>query len=349
MGFLLSSAQSSNGEFYQNSAWTFNLGQTRRRITSITTGTGTITFNLVQSTINPKNPFQATTSTQTRRLKITNVAGLNGIYPIAAVGTSSVTIKAPLELISSGPFNPTLQSMATFVTSTGGDIVEPRTLGNLKFKWNLGSTSNMCAMQYQVYDILNQFWSDPEIVMEWKAKYAANTSSWDAEKGPISNDFGGKLFDINVMLKWWMCTVYSESNWKSTSYGLGNDYLTKSQTTSNYDSWPTSGLPCGLWQISARSAASWWKSSSETAAQFASKKDHNDVSKAFSREYNTRAALWIMFQLLFNTDTKPFAYWGSSNRTNEKQAACWSQNGSTTSPNFMQIGSASIVCEDWHS
>ncbi|MFM7796924.1 MAG: hypothetical protein ACKO7N_09190 [Candidatus Nitrosotenuis sp.] len=369
MGFLLNSTQMSNGEFWgglgssYKTLWDYNLSQTRRRIISISTtrgtNSGTITFGLVNSTLN-KNPFAATTSTQTDIVKITNIQGLNGNYPIASVGTNSITIKVSLSTLDSGPFNTTLQSMATRITKGLLDKPETRNLSSLKWRWNLGSTQSpypMCDMQNQIYDFLMQFWSDPEIVQEWKAKYKANETTWNQDStqggwGPTSTFFGGsnKLFDLDVMVKWWLCTVYSESTWKASSYSALGDpstkYLTKTEALQPYDSWPTSNRPCGLWQIGARAGANWWKSSSETATQFARKTDHLDMSRAFNREYNTRAAVWIMFQLLFNTNTKPFAYWGSSNyynTNNTKMKTCYDQSPT----NFMQVGTTSIICEDF--
>lgn len=88
---------------------------------------------------------------------------------------------------------------------------------------------------------------------------------------------------------------------------IGPEYLTKEQTISNYNNWYSANKPVGLWQVSSLSGANWWPNSYTNV-------DHNDVALPFSREYNTRIAIWIMFNRLFKSDltneySKPFRSW----------------------------------------
>lgn len=269
-----------NGAYYGNSNFDFTADWTKRRVTAVVSKTNIISITTVSAT---------PTVNVGDWIKVENCGTwANGTWKVAS--KSSLTLNLTCSgLVSGRSFTPTLDSKIFRVTSGGGDISETRKLSTMfLYNTDLKATTTMCATQVRVRDALTQFWSNAEVVQEYKTKYRDNNASWP-DYGPSGGYGKDKI--INAF----MCTVYAESTWNPTALNSSSNAR-------------------GLWQITPKSA-SWYPT---------------DLNLLYNPEYNTRAALWLMWERLFTYDSgagcNPFRPWEGSKSSNSKYSSCYSKN-----------------------
>lgn len=271
-----------NGVYYDNSIFNFDTDWTKRRVTAVTSKTNIISITTVSamSTVNVGD-----------WIKVENCGTwANGTWKVASKSNLTVNLVCS-GLVSGRNFTPTLDSKVFRVTSGGADILENRKLSSMfLYNTDLKATTTMCATQVRVKDILSQFWSNAEVVQEYKVKYRDNNATW-----PNYGPTGG--YGKDKIINAFMCTVYAESTWNPSSINTESDAR-------------------GLWQITPKEAP-WYPTVT-------------NLNLLNNSEYNTRAALWLMWQRLFTYDSgagcNPFRPWEGSRTTNSKYSSCYSKN-----------------------
>lgn len=152
-------------------------------------------------------------------------------------------------------------SSKVFKKVSGADVEERRRLRLFNYDYNLTAGGGMCATQRRVKKILEDVYGDPEWVIEYKTMY--NSTAWAG----FGDGAAAQSYNLNDIVSGFMCTIYQESTWIASNVGTSGDKTYR-----------------GLWQIDEKTEAPWWPT---------------DTSLLLDPEYNTRAAIWIMFDRLF--------------------------------------------------
>lgn len=286
-----------NNQWQNSSKFDISIPFTQRKLTSVKSEA-----NLIVITTISQFPATVVAKTSTRAGSFINLydcgSWANG-GPYEVISRSTNVLKLRKSGLASGKTFAVLPtSQAKVSTNTGAEsFTEIRKTAFSSWNESLTATTTLCGLQVKVKDILNKFWSDAEVVLQFKARYKTKDDSggdWSTY-GPIlmgdtSSAYG---FNKDRFLNAYLCTVFAESTWNRNA---------------------NNGSYYGLFQIGTKAGAGW--------------SDSGFLSNIYDAEYNTRCAIWLMYQRLFqNTSNKlsnPYRDWEGAKSSNTNYINCCS-------------------------
>lgn len=173
-----------------------------------------------------------------------------------------------------------------------------RFLSTLKWNTRLGAANGHCAQNRRVRDLINKFFTSTVVRAQYQARYAQYAGEWDGYGyGPNG---GVSAAAVNAM----MCVVTQRSSDTCLVNGVETGSAWNAQKVVEDGGYTKRGL----WQISSAYG--------EGGFNLDWYPDGNP-DLLLNAEYNTRAALWLMYRRLFDPDytglqSKPFYEWEES-------------------------------------
>lgn len=334
------------GAWYGNSTFNLNTHSTVRLVTAASSKADQVTLTLCSSPLvkggTIKNPFQVghyvvIKDVATWANSTTNSSGGDVFYFVKARTDTSITVGRPGTPGGKSLTTLSLNARVKRVDAEGANVSETRELGSL-FGWDtdLKATATMCAMQVRTKDILNQFWSNKEIARNYARNYANTLGNWN-NYGPQGGYNQTKIVNAT------MCILYGSSRWNRNCV----DGLTGScRSYTEFTAQELDNKPLGLWQINPTAVtdlAAWNVPPSQL-------QNLSDLTLTFlSAEYNTRAALWLMWRRIVEgsapsnefsaTTSNPFrwmpkAQWdpATSKWVDANVRTCWGSNCANCPP-----------------
>lgn len=281
-----------NNKWQNSSLFNIELTQTQRKLTAVTSETDRIVITTVSPF--PSSVVAKSSSAPGSQIMLYSCGSWanGGPYEVMSRATNVLKLKK-IGLTSGRSFATVPGSQAK--VSVNGSITVSETRNTSNFAWNESAlaTTNLCSVQVKVKDILNKFWSNPEIALQFQSRFINRNDSalnWSTYSGPINlNDTSTAYgFSRDRFVNAYMCTVFAESTWNK-----------RNSTTSDGKTYR------GLFQIGPSSAG--WQNNNS-----------NFLTDIFDPEYNTRCALWLIYYRLFrvfeDTNSNPFMDWHALDR-----------------------------------